>query len=461
MDKQTSVFCHPWLATRRFRAVSGVLLAAAVCVSAVYGILLRKNDFDVHLQFGRDFLDGQPFRSNPYQYLLGRMMFDAGLASLNYYAARALVFFSAIAALVASLYLWERIARDRHPLPAGQVYAAAVFSIGLLSANIARDLDECGLQILLLFFLSCAGILILRRRPISSGFWLAIASTYKTTPLLFLPFLILKRQWHALGWTLGWLLGLNLFLPSLYLGWQNSMRLNQAYASALIGIVQPGYNTNEYLDAAKPQNQSLLAAGFRYLMSYPPSHPGFVDHPWFVQFGNLDAVQASFVVKGGALAALFAFAWRLRRPWTAEGSAAAFPSEWASVCLLSTLLSPMTWLHHLVVMLPAFFLLIRMSLYIQPIHSWRKAAFWVMTFIALVVHREILGKSLQILLQSYKVHTIGAVLALVLVSTIGEPVKRKPNGHERGRVDGGFWRSTCGYFFPHQPTAEKRTNNSR
>ena len=53
----------------------------------------------------------------------------------------------------------------------------------------------------LLFFLTAAGWFLVRGRQVLAGFWLAVAIVYKTSPLIFLPFLLWKRQWRIAGWT--------------------------------------------------------------------------------------------------------------------------------------------------------------------------------------------------------------------------------------------------------------------
>ena len=145
---------------------------------------------------------------------------------------------------------------------------------------IIRDLDECGLQIILLLLCSLAAAAFQRRRMVLSGFWLAAAATYKATPLLFLPFLLWKRQWKAAGCMVFFIAALNL-LPATYLGWEKTLAENRHWFTYTLSVARDtpdAYPSVPRWETPKHQNLSLSATFARLVETYPPGHPLFIDH---------------------------------------------------------------------------------------------------------------------------------------------------------------------------------------
>jgi hypothetical protein len=171
-------------------------------------------------------------------------------------------------------------------------------------------------------------------------------------------------------------------------------------------------------DAEKPQNQSLSSVLSRYLETVSSEHPSYIDHPLFKQFGDLPSSQAAIVSK--IVLAIFGLwlAWRWRRPWSEKGGMDRYAVEWAGVMLLVALLSPVCWLHHLVLMFPMMLIVTSALMLDETTGHWRWAMFAVTAFITLLLHQLVLGKPLSILLLSYKVHAFAALIGLGLLLTI-------------------------------------------
>ena len=193
----------------------------------------------------------------------------------------------------------------------------------------------------------------------------------------------------------------------------------------------------------KQQNQSLKAALSRYLMTFPPGDPLFVaraqdirpdettstdakPHPLFFQFGNLSPPIANRVVTLVLGTLALALAWRFRKPWgDAPGSGDIAP-EWAGVMILCAVLSPFCWLQHMVLMLPAAYLVIRAAIGRKP-PRWRVAAIGFIAINSLVLQRELMGKNLSILWLSYHPHTAVGLVMLFLVLTLPESGLKRPD----------------------------------
>ncbi len=430
-----------WYATRRFRMTAlwaGIIVAA---VEGYFAIVVRDNDFGYHRNTGAFLLEGDPYRPAGNCYPLGRVLMNVPLALVNVYVARAVCYLLALAALWACFRMWGRMASGgRKPpdsaaiddprsyqgayAPRSLVCAAGVLAAALVFPFVLRDLDECGLQIFMLFMLTAAGYAVHRGRSGWAGFWLGTAITYKMTPVLCLPLLVWKRQWRAVGWSVI-VVAVWAALPATVLGWGPTLHWHQEWWKRTSSVAadggaypsvqgfHPGQGT---IEAAKQQNLSLQAALARYLETYPPGHPLHLDHPAFFQFGALEPRAAQLAVKGVLIVLACALAWRFRRRWAMQDGD--LPAEWAAACLLCAVVSPFCWKQHLVMVLPALFLTIRSLLGAATVSRWRIGALALIGAIVLLSRRGIVGHELSILLLSYKADTLAMMVALLLVLTL-------------------------------------------
>ncbi len=409
-----------WFCATHKHRLATLAIAVVLVVEGVIAVGYRVNDFEWHRRLGQHFLDGNPYLEGGQWYPLGRAMVDALPAAMNKYVARGLVYSLSVAALIAAAFRWNSMAgTSAVSCRAGWTAALITFAVGI--ALIQRDLDECGLQILLLFMLTSAGLALSRRRAGWAGFWLAAAVSYKSTPILFLPYLLWRRQWRAAGWMTTLVVAWNI-APCAYLGWTKMLEGNRQYFVQAHKISQLHDPSQNGVEPPKPQNQSVLAASARYLMRFDAEHGAYLDHPGYVQFGGLSAHNADRAIKVGLLVAAALLAWRFRPSRKSlesdERQTSDFACQWAALCALCALLAPLCWKQHLVLTLPCLFLSLRAVLTRQDHSRWRLFVLCVIGVLMLGTGRELLGRSLSHLLSAYKVHTLAAVLSLVLVLTM-------------------------------------------
>lgn len=419
------------------------LLIAAAAVSVVvegyYAVFWRKNDYSVHLIYGGFFLDGQPFKTDGATafYPLGRLWLNASLATLDYHAGRALCYLAAVLSLGLTFRMWSELVRPAVPLlPEGKRAAAVGWTVAVLLPYLIRDLDECGLQLGLLFFLTAAGYALAHGRKTQCGFWLGAAVVYKATPLLFLPLLLWKREWRAAAATVGFAVLLSL-LPATYLGWDETIAAQRFWFSRAGAILenQEAYPSVPGIEPPKTQNVSLKALLARYLTTYPAGHPLYIDHPAFVQFGRLSptaakrAVTAVILILGGVIA------WRMRNRWDHPHDDATFAPQWAVACLFAALLSPLCWRQHLVMAIPCAYLAAaeRLSSPAQPL--WRRRLIVAAACAILFSRREVIGRELSHVLLTYKLDTIAVLgyglLCLTLATPAAAAASSQPAGDTR------------------------------
>jgi hypothetical protein len=425
-------------ALSHWRLIATIMLLVIVLVEGFVAVCKRTGgDVDLHYHLGRAILGGDFLRTGQkwpagwhYQrsmisntrYLLGRQLVSAAVASLPPRAARGVYYFAAVVLSAGTWLCWRRLAQapERTDKSESASVAAALAAAGLLLPWLLRDLDECGLQLILLFFLSAAAVALATGRSAMTGFWLGLAITWKTVPILFVPLLLWKRRFREAIWTLVFAAFFNGLFPLVVLG---PSRTTEYYACALAVRLQKPAADDPSLDVEvdpKPQNQSLQMAMVRFLVRYPPGHPYFKEvrflpaHPLFFQPGNLSPATARRIslVALALLAGLLA--WRLRHKW-GEGSAQAdLPAEWAAVIALAALLSPVCWLQHLVLLWPAAFLILRRTFTVRP-HRSPWVAIGFVALCILVLQRGVLHYELSIVALSYHLPTLAALVLLALV----------------------------------------------
>ena len=422
-----------WISPRMMRWLLGSL-APVLIASAVMGIFLRHNDFYWHYAQGEKVLTGRTpgdGRSGeiPAPYLMGRMMFDAALALLPYRLARAAVWTAAVVALLHALGSWGRLL-DVDP---SRRRALAVLAVWWVLPFLYRDLDDCGLQVLTLALFTLGASALIDRRPLAAGGWMALAASYKTTPLLVLPYLLYKRLWREAGVMVAALVLVNAVLPIAFFGWKRTVDANRAFVALAMASTSPDDPSANGLDVPTNQNLSLKMAMVRYLQTFPPEHTLFLAAPgqksndqhllapisqikrhWaFFQFLDFAPATVNLVIGGMLMMFGIGLAWAFR------GSGRTIPDarlarELAVVAVLFTILSPMCWQQHLVMMLPLV-MVVLWDGFRRPMGRSRHAVLIGAWYFIWLPQREVFGRDLTVVIASYKLPTI-ACLALIFLA---------------------------------------------
>jgi Glycosyltransferase family 87 len=158
------------------------------------------------------------WRSVGYHYPTGRLLFDEFLSVLPHIFARALVFIAAIGSLFVTRDIWRAFAAKIKPAPPAVDFCASAGALILFARWVVRDLDDCGLQVLLLLVLSMGAWALYRAKWVQARAWVGLAVTYKLTPSLFLPLLLWKRRFVEAAAAIAFVIVFNLIAPALFWG---------------------------------------------------------------------------------------------------------------------------------------------------------------------------------------------------------------------------------------------------
>ena len=435
-----------WFLTPRFRKTATLVIAVVFVVLAFDSVVNRHNDFRWHYWAGEAVRGGHIYHfhhesADPVgmHYLVGRHLYDVLLTLPPYRVSRAIFFTLGVSAFAGSVVLWRRMMRAADPRPRDHVFAAVSLSLLAMAVILARDMHDCALQMTMLFMLTAGGYAIMKRRPIVAGFWLGLAVTYKTIPVLVLPLLLYKRRWREALCMAAFIAVFNGLVPWVILGGDETIRVTRTFlasAHEAISMEDPSANP---VEPAKQQNVNLKMSIARFVQTYPSDHPLHVPHPddrpeglyainpdarphpWYINFADLSHRDASRVVMGVMGALVLVLAWRYRKPWTGDGGtpeqAWRLTGEWAALLLLLALASPLCWTQHLVFAWPAMYVVMHTKVgRAQP--RWRRWALTAIVFVILVPWRDIVGKANYPALASYKLVLFAMLALLLLVLTL-------------------------------------------
>jgi len=98
---------------------------------------------------------------------------------------------------------------------------------------------------------------VIKRRALPASFLLAASITIKLTPILFVPYLAVRRRWRELGLIAAFLVAINL-LPAFYFGFGRNIELLESWYSHVVA-------DQEFHEENGPMNLSLKGELRRYL----------------------------------------------------------------------------------------------------------------------------------------------------------------------------------------------------
>lgn len=371
-------------------------------------------DFDVHRIMGQRFLAHIDVYAGSsgfgYPYMPIASMYFAPLTFFDRDIAMALRYTLAIACLCLTLIMCYRMARIQSgTTPTAGLWMGAI-SIILALQFILQDLDDGGPHLILLGILTAGIYLAGQGREKFGSLWFGLAIALKVTPALFLPFFLWKRRWKLAGYTviatMCWIL-----LPILYMGpswwWSQQRDWTQVAVGSVLGHESPATQSNEQ----QVRNQSLKQTLLRYLVIIPDDHPLRQKDPGYVPVLNLPPAAAKLMVLTVMASLLAFFGWTTRRPYEGRGDPM-WLRDSSALLIIALLLSPVTWVQHLVWLVPALYLIALDFRDKEGLRLPVKLAMALYVLLALVLNYELLGRKNFSLFLTIHPFAIGMLLVL-------------------------------------------------
>ena len=397
----------------------------AILILALLGILLGcftrvvrgvESDFPRHYEFARRFAAGELIYNTgldvPYPPFWA--MFWAPWTRLSLRGAHVTAFVvMGAGGLVALCGILLRIGRRVLPASEDLHVVALALALVLTARFILRDLVEGGPN-LLVWALVWGGVsFYLHGRRCACGILVGVATALKMTPALFIPYFLLKREWRIAAAILA-TAALLTAAPGLYQAPPVFLQEMGMWGRTVWQGMTALDPSATILDAPSAANLSLRLALARFFQRYPAGHPLYLDRPGFFQFLDLSPRHAGMLVRTALAALLLAVGWQFRGRASEENPPVVLPLELAAVSALSLLYSPITWKQHGVSLLPAAFLLICCCIRWDRVTAWMWWALGYYVVSAVLLTRDVTGRSLSLLLDSYHVVT-WAILLMVLL----------------------------------------------
>ncbi|HEV3110554.1 MAG TPA: glycosyltransferase family 87 protein [Candidatus Binataceae bacterium] len=378
-----------------------IALAAGIIFIAIdlLAITLRRmrnpGDFDISMEFGRRFLTGQQLYQGGlhFPYLPTAAMFFSIFSVMPRPLAFLLFYAIAIAGLWLVMRMLTAMVCGARPSLRDAAGPIAVVTLILASHYIIRDLDDGGPNLVLLA-LAMGGIYgAWSGHDITAAGFLGAATALKATMGIFIPFLIWKRRWRLAVYTT-MATALWLALPILHMGPANWWTHQRQWIRSAMGFAA-GLNAAaaRYYGESNSGNQALGPA-VRHLME---TRLAFIP------------VSASAVSAIMGLALVGIFCWLTVSPY-GERLGAQWLRESSGLLILAVLLAPIAWLQHLVIAIPAIYLIVADWFADEEFNLPSKAAMLFYIVFALLLNRGLIGKARYTALLEYHVQTLCMLL---------------------------------------------------
>jgi hypothetical protein len=332
----------------RSKRVCIAIIVAAIILSAVlYGhkaagnasAILRWRDLIQSVVRGENvYNEWTKEGSFPYPPIAGMLLWPITQLPAIY---SALFWFCLKLAMAAAAIAWSiQLVRQRHErfLP-----TQVILLLILTSRPILSDLQHGNINILILFVCMAGLIAFRNRRDWLAGTLIGLAAAIKVTPLLFVPYFAIKRQWNIVGASLCSFLALLFLVPSLVIGFGQNLWLVRSWSGAMI---EP-YVLEGKVETLQT-NQSLPGVTLRLLtdspgIDLPDGSLGRVN--WF----SVSPQAALGCVKAIMFGLLVWIGWLSRRP-ASDRTDPRLAMECAMVFIAMLLVSERSWKHHFVTM---------------------------------------------------------------------------------------------------------------
>lgn len=266
-------------------------------------------------------------------------------------------------------------------------FFAILMSLRFLLSVVQRVQSDC----LILFLLTLFIFALFLNRQVLAGIALASAAMLKLTPLIFLPYLILRKKIKA-ALACGAFIIFYAFVPALLVG----MNRNLQYLKNWLAVHKT--NPADYILWYK--NQSLLSCLSRFLTK--GSGVAILDLDKAVIFGVFIILAVS----------LFSLIFIVRREPQVVPSGVRYLSEISLVLICMVLFSPLAWKHTFVHLIIPHLVLLYYVLYLNPDDKLTRVLL-ICSFVINTVFNPEITKPFAEIIQLYSNITFGTLILYV------------------------------------------------
>jgi len=319
-----------------------LILACSIAV-ALLGLLFIRNliDFPVYYAAGQSLINGRADLYSP-DFALGRVMdyryppfFLVALTplwSLPYTLAAYVWYLLSVLEIMGCVLIVARV----FPSLRESWKLSAVVALGVMQYFV-MVLHYGNAHLLATFLLFASLYYILQQKDLAAGALMALAITIKLTPVLLLPYFVLKRRWTLVVSVCVFLVAFNI-APSIYFGFRGNSEVLRSWYGHVVA-------SQDFHEDNGPINLALKGQLRRSLsmVDYSQRVDGDTQYPsvQFASFAREQVVRAWLVLAVGIFAGvLVLIGWRQRLAQPEE--AARLSLELALMICLTLLAAPLT-----------------------------------------------------------------------------------------------------------------------
>jgi hypothetical protein len=237
-------------------------------------------------------------------------------------------------------------------------------------------------NIIMLLAIIMAAYYLLKGKNLLTGLWLGFAMAYKVTPLFFVFYLLLKRKFKAAFYSVLFFGLFTVVAPMIFYSPARTISFVESWSKMVLepfikGEKVKSTNVNYY-----HSNQSLDAFLNRHLTTYGEEEYGgmhnFLNPAYFTegQVSTISKVLKLFIV---ALLAFLAIKSR-----TVNNRV--YPFEIALFLMAILFISPVSWVNHYILILPAYVVAVNEILILDKSDRGRKLLLWSMIIGTAIMH---------------------------------------------------------------------------
>jgi alpha-1,2-mannosyltransferase len=381
-----------------------IFIAACIAVVVVQWVVIAQRrathlgDFDVSREFGRRFLAHEDLYAGGlhYPYMPTAAMYFSPFALLDPTVGLALRYVIALGCLWLTLHLLHTMVRERSPAMASQELTIGALSVLLASHYVIRDLDDGGPHLMLLAMLVGGIYSAWKGHEYRAAAWFGLATALKVPAALFVPFLLLKRRWRLAAATMlataCWIM-----LPAVWMGPSSWWKHQREWTEVVVGSLTGNRIAVAEDSERRVQNEALGPVLTRHLETYT------------------SAKQANALATVIVLGLIGTCGWWARRRYRPLANPD-WILECSAVLIVMLLVSPVAWVQHMVIVLPALYLIVAEDRAIRRLGMPATAAMTAYVILALVLNREFLGRERYVLLLSDGTQTLCMLLVLGVIA---------------------------------------------
>jgi hypothetical protein len=382
-------------------------------------VKVRKySDFDCYYTAGKRFLNREDIyvsrdqQTSEFRYTPLFAAIMAGFALVSEEKADILWFILNYLLLVISLVLTKKIVAPCKTEPRS-LYLLYGLSTILSIRFILHTLDSGQVNILMMFSILAGLYCASQNKDIVAGALLGFSAMTKLTPVIFIPYFLLKKR-IRLATMIAVSILIYFLFPALIIGWKNNFHYMRDFFPFLFQSTITEKST--LLD---PQNQSLMSLILRTFTDPSTYYPNPLPMPYkFIPLKNINIKFLFLLLSGLIYLSVLLPARKSLSQRNMEGRNFCANIDYALLLICLVVFNLNAWRHNYIFLIFPYFLLIFYLIQVRFKDKYAIGGILLAYLLSAITWRPFVSKELSSSLLLYSPYTLGALLIFVMLVKI-------------------------------------------